>query len=109
MNPSTTIGRLPTSSIAPTVGPRPVVSCVARRSIPKEEAQPTLFTLGHYLYRAWVTNLSLTPAGVRHFYDDRAAMEIRIAELREDYTLRKIRTRSFPANAPLPGDYPAGL
>lgn len=72
---------------------------VARRFIPKEEALPTLFTLGHYLYRAWVTNLSLTPAGVWHFYDDRAAMEIRIAELREDYTLRKIPTRSFPANA----------
>jgi hypothetical protein len=43
--------------------------------------------------------LPLTPAGVWHFYDDRATMEIRIAELREEYALRKIPTRSFPANA----------
>ena len=66
---------------------------------PEEEAQPTLFALGRYLYRAWATNLRLTPAGVWHFYDDRAAMEPRIAELREDYALRKIPTRSFAANA----------
>ncbi len=72
---------------------------VARRFIPEEEAQTTLFALGRYAYRAWVTNLPLTPAGVWHFYDDRATMEIRIAELREDYALRKIPTRSFPANA----------
>ena len=50
---------------------------VARRSLP-QEAQPTLFALGHYLYRAWVTDLPLTPAGVWHFYDGRAAMERRI-------------------------------
>ena len=72
---------------------------VARRFIPEEEAQTTLFALGRYAYRAWVTNLPLTPAGVWHFYDDRATMEIRIAELREEYALRKIPTRSFPANA----------
>jgi hypothetical protein len=72
---------------------------VARRFIPEEEAQTTLFALGRYAYRAWVTNLPLTPAGVWHFYDDRATMEVRIAELREDYALRKIPTPSFQANA----------
>jgi len=72
---------------------------VARRFIPEEEAQTTLFTLGRYVYRAWVTNLSLTPAGVWHFYDGRAGMELRIRELREDFALRKIPTRSFAANA----------
>jgi hypothetical protein len=72
---------------------------VARRLLSEEEAQPTLFALGRYVYRAWVTNLSLTPAGVWHFYDGRAAMELRIGELREDYALRKIPTRSFEANA----------
>jgi len=72
---------------------------VARRLLSDEEAQPTLFALGRYLYRAWVTNLSLTPAGIWHFYDGRAAMELRIGELREDYALRKIPTRSFEANA----------
>jgi hypothetical protein len=58
-----------------------------------------LHALGRYVYRAWVTNLSLTPAGIWYFYDGRAAMEPRIGELREDYALRKIPTRSFEANA----------
>ena len=72
---------------------------VARRLLSEEEAEPTLFALGRYVYRAWVTNLSLTPAGIWHFYDGRAVMELRIGELREDYALRKIPTRSFQANA----------
>ncbi len=72
---------------------------VARRFIPEEEAQTTLFSLGRYVYRAWVTNMALTPAGIWHFYDGRAGMEPRIGELREDFALRKIPTRSFAANA----------
>ena len=52
-----------------------------------------------YAYRAWHTNLPLTPAGVWHFYDGRAAMERRIREIREDYALSKIPTRAFEANA----------
>jgi hypothetical protein len=50
---------------------------VARRFIPGEEPESTLFTLGRYLYRAWVTNMNLTPAGIWHFYDGRAGMEPR--------------------------------
>lgn len=72
---------------------------VARRFLAAEENQPTLFSMGRYVYRAWVTNLSLTPLGVWHFYDARAAIEPRIGELLEDYALRKIPTRSFEANA----------
>jgi len=72
---------------------------VALRLLSTEESQPTLFALGRYAYRAWVTNLSLTPLGVWHFYDARAAIEPRIGELLEDYALRKIPTRSFEANA----------
>ena len=72
---------------------------VARRLLSAEEKQPTLFALGRYVYRAWVTNLSLTPLGVWHFYDARAALEPRIGELLQDYALRKIPTRSFEANA----------
>ena len=72
---------------------------VARRFIPGEEPESTLFTLGRYLYRAWVTNMNLTPAGIWHFYDGRAGMEPRICELREDFALRKIPTASFAANA----------
>ena len=58
-----------------------------------------MFALGRYAYRAWVTNLSLTPLGVWHFYDARATIEPRIGELLVDYALRKIPTRSFAANA----------
>ena len=72
---------------------------VARRFIPQDEPQTTLFTLGRYVYRAWVTNMDLTPAGIWHFYDGRAGMEPRICELREDFALRKIPTASFAANA----------
>ena len=72
---------------------------VARRRIEETEVEPTLFALDRYLYRAWLTNLTLTPAGVWHFYDGRAGMEPRIRELREDFTLRNIPTRAFAANA----------
>ena len=72
---------------------------VARRVIAETEPEPTLFTLERYAYRAWMTNLSLTPAGVWHFYDGRAGMEPRIGELREHFALRKIPTRAFDANA----------
>lgn len=72
---------------------------VARRRIEATEPEPTLFNLKRYLYRAWVTNLPLTPEGVWHFYDGRAGMEPRIYELRENFALRKIPTRDFAANA----------
>jgi len=72
---------------------------VARRRIEEADPQPTLFTLERYAYRAWHTNLPLTPTGVWHWYDGRAGMEPRIREIREDYALRKIPTRAFAANA----------
>lgn len=72
---------------------------VARRFIETEDAQTALFAMGRYLYRAWTTNLDLTPVGVWRFYEGRAAMEPRIHEWREDFALRKIPTASFEANA----------
>ena len=72
---------------------------VARKKIEESDPEPTLFTLERYVYRAWHTNLPLTPAGVWHFYDGRAGMERRIREIREDYALTKIPTRAFAANA----------
>jgi hypothetical protein len=72
---------------------------VARRRIEENDPEPTLFTLERYAYRAWHTNLPLTPAGLWHFYDGRAGMEPRIRELREDFALRKIPTHAFEANA----------
>lgn len=79
--------------------PRARRCVVARRLIEETDPEPTLFTLERYLYRAWFTNLPLTPPGVWHFYDGRAGMEPRICELREDFALRKIPTRAFAANA----------
>jgi hypothetical protein len=72
---------------------------VARKKIKESDPEPSLFTLEPYVYRAWHTNMPLTPAGVWHFYDGRAGMERRIREIRDDYTLRKIPTRAFAANA----------
>ena len=72
---------------------------VARRLTEENEPEPTLFTLGRYVYRAWHTDLPLTPAGVWQFYDGRAGMERRIREIRSDYALTKIPTRAFAANA----------
>ena len=72
---------------------------VARKRIEETDPEPTLFTLERYAYRAWHTDLPLTPTGVWHFYDGRAGMERRIREIREDYALPKIPTRAFAANA----------
>jgi hypothetical protein len=72
---------------------------VARKRIEENDPEPTLFTLDRYVYRAWHTNLPLTPAGVWHFYDGRAGMERRIREIRSDYALTKIPTQGFAANA----------
>ena len=72
---------------------------VARRFIQQEEAETTRFSMGRYIYRAWVTTLPLSPAGIWHFYDGRAEIEPRIRELREDFALRKIPTASFAAKA----------
>jgi hypothetical protein len=72
---------------------------VGRRLLKESDPEPTLFVMKHYAYRAWHTNLPLTPAGVWHFYDGRAGMERRIREVREDYSLPKIPTHAFEANA----------
>jgi hypothetical protein len=79
--------------------PQPRRLVVARRPLEDNDPHPSLLLLERYLYRGWLTNLSLTPAGVWHYYDGRAVMEPRIAELREDFALRKIPTASFAANA----------
>lgn len=72
---------------------------VARRRLEETEPEPTLFTLDRYLYRAWISNLPLSAAGIWNFYEGRASMEPRIRELREDFALRRIPTRAFAANA----------
>lgn len=71
---------------------------IARRLIETSEGPPSLFTLGRYQYRAWVTNMDLRPPGVQHFYDGRAVIEVRIRELRQDFAFANIPTRAFAAN-----------
>lgn len=60
--------------------------------------QLTMFTLGRYAYHVYVTNLSMKPINVWKFYNGRAAVEIIIKELKHDYFLTKIPTKSFAAN-----------
>jgi hypothetical protein len=72
---------------------------VIRRKLPKKsEDQLSLFTLKRYSYQVFVSNLSLKPENVWHFYKGRANIEKHIRELKEDYALAKIPTRSFQAN-----------
>ena len=70
-----------------------------RRLLPeKDSAQLQLFTQERYAYQVFVTNLPLAPANVWYFYRGRAAIEIIIKELKENYALAKIPTNSFLAN-----------
>jgi hypothetical protein len=79
--------------------PQPYRVVVVRKTLPEEEtAQTTLFTLGRYSYHAFVTNFRIRPLAVYHFYNDRAAVENIIKELKADYPLAKIPTGQFAAN-----------
>lgn len=78
---------------------RPYRFVVVRKTLPEEESlQTTLFTLGRYVFHAFVTNLRLGPLAVYRFYNDRAAVELIIKELKTDYPLAKIPTGQFAAN-----------
>jgi len=72
---------------------------IVRKTLPEEDTpQTTLFTVGRYTYHAYVTNFRLPPIAVYHFYNQRAAMELIIKELKTDYPLAKIPTNQFAAN-----------
>ncbi len=72
---------------------------VVARTLIQDESPGTLFALDRYKYRCWASNLELTPLGLWHFYDGRAAIERRIRELLYDFALAHIPTRAFAANA----------
>lgn len=79
--------------------PRPYRFVVVRKTLPEEEnPQTTLFTVGRYTYHAFVTNFRIWPLAVYRFYNDRAAVELIIKELKADYPLAKIPTSQFVAN-----------
>jgi hypothetical protein len=69
---------------------------VAGRFNEEGKAATTLFAMGRYIYRAPVTKLPLTPAGIWHFSDGRSGMERRIGELRVDLAIHKTPTVSSP-------------
>lgn len=72
---------------------------VIRRLQPEEPTeQLTLFKLGRYHYQVLVTNLTLQPLNLWRFYNDRAAIELIIRQLKADYALGRIPTRHFFAN-----------
>lgn len=79
--------------------PQPYRVVVVRKTLPEEESpQTTLFTVERYSYHAFVTNFRIWPLAVYRFYNDRAAVENIIKELRADYPLAKIPTGQFAAN-----------
>ena len=72
---------------------------VVHKIMPEEESpQTTLFTSGRYSYHAFVANFRIWPVAVYRSYNDRAAVELIIKELKADYPLAKIPTAHFAAN-----------
>lgn len=72
---------------------------IAIRNLLKETEFPiTLFTVKDFSYRVMVSNLNLRPESVWRFYCHRANQELLIRELKNNFALAKIPTRSFLAN-----------
>jgi hypothetical protein len=70
------------------------------KALEAQDIQKRLFTFKRYTYhRVLVTNLALTPEAVWRFYCDRAFQELLLREFKDSYTMAKIPTRSFWANA----------
>jgi hypothetical protein len=79
--------------------PQPYRFVVLRKTLPEEEsAQTTLLKVGRYTYQAYVTNFRIPAHAVCRFYNQRAAMELIIKQLKADYPLAKIPTNQFAAN-----------
>ncbi len=68
---------------------------ISRKS---DSLESTLLTVDRYEYHVHVTNLELDPANIWYFYKNRAATEINIKELKQDFFMGKIPTRNFAAN-----------
>jgi len=69
-----------------------------RHLVEENDFPTTLFTVKGFTYRALVTNLELNAQAVWRFYCERAQQELLIKELKNNYTLAKIPTKSFLAN-----------
>lgn len=75
---------------------------VLRRPLPEdpeEKLQLKLFVMKNYGYRVLVTNLNLKPQNIWNFHSQRAqGAEQNIKELKLNYSLAKIPTKSYIAN-----------
>ncbi len=75
---------------------------VQRRPLPEdseERAQLKLFEMKNYGYRVVVTNLKLKPQNIWNFHSQRAqGAEQNVKELKINYPLAKIPTKSYTAN-----------
>lgn len=72
---------------------------VVRRLVPQEPSwQISLFQMAGYTYQVIVTNLSLKPSNLWHFYNKRATGELIIRELLHAYSLGKIPTQDWASN-----------
>ncbi len=79
--------------------PGPYRFVVIRRPLEEEpSAQLTLLTVKRHTYQVLVTNLDVQPLHLWRFYNDRAALELIIRELKGDYPLGRIPTKHFFAN-----------
>jgi len=79
--------------------PGPYRFVVIRRPLEDEpSAQLTLFSVRRHTYQVLVTNLDLQPIHLWRFYNDRAALELIIRELKGDYPLGRVPTKHFFAN-----------
>jgi len=79
--------------------PGPYRFVVIRRPLAEDpSAQLTLFTVKRYTHQVLVTNLDLEPIHLWRFYNDRAALELIIRELKGDYPLGRVPTKHFFAN-----------
>lgn len=70
-----------------------------RHDLREEAPASSLFQIKGHDFRVLVTDLDMTPEAVWRFYIDRANQELLIRELKNAYTMAKIPTRSFFANA----------
>lgn len=79
--------------------PGPYRFVVIRRPLEEEPStQLTLFTVKRHTHQVLVTNLDLQPINLWRFYNDRAALELIIRELKGDYPLGRVPTKHFFAN-----------
>lgn len=71
-----------------------------RRLLPPEGQEPDrkLLVIDRFDYDVLVSNLDLDPESIWYFYRGRADLENRIKELKADFFLTKIPTRTFVAN-----------